>query len=191
MLHKALKQFLEDVEWGALDFLLIDLPPGTGDVSMTLAQLLPQATLRDRHDAAAGGPARRAPRGRDGAQGLAGDRGRDREHVGLRRRPTGERYAIFGEGGGQALAEELDVPLLGRVPLTMPLREHADAGVPLVLEDPDDPASQAIRHAARGLIALAPLELPVLSAAVPPSGNGAPASPPPSSAPAGMSLPMA
>ena len=76
--------------------------------------------------------------------------------------PTGERYAIFGEGGGQELADELDVPLLGKVPLTMPLREHADAGVPLVLEDPDDPAAQAIRQAARGLIAMAPLELPVL-----------------------------
>ena len=104
--------------------------------------------------------------------------------------PAGERYAIFGEGGGQELADELDVPLLGKVPLTMPLREHADGGAPLVIEDPDDPAAQAIRQAARGLIALAPLELPVLSAAVAPSGNGAP-TPPPSPAPAGMSLPMA
>ncbi len=62
MLHKALKQFLEDVEWGALDFLLIDLPPGTGDVSMTLAQLLADGDVRDRHDAAGGRAARRAPR---------------------------------------------------------------------------------------------------------------------------------
>ena len=81
--------------------------------------------------------------------------------------PAGERFTIFGEGGGQELADELDVPLLGKVPLTMPLREHADSGVPLVIEDPDDPAAQAIRQAARGLIAMAPLELPVLN------GNGA------------------
>ena len=65
--------------------------------------------------------------------------------------PSGERFAIFGEGGGQELADELDVPLFGKVPLTMPLREQADAGEPLVFSDPDDPAAQAIRHAARGL----------------------------------------
>ena len=69
--------------------------------------------------------------------------------------PDGQRFPIFGEGGGQRLADELDVPLVGQVPLTMPLRAHADAGIPLVAVDPDDPASQAIRHAARGLIALA------------------------------------
>jgi ATP-binding protein involved in chromosome partitioning len=68
--------------------------------------------------------------------------------------PDGERYAIFGEGGGQALADELDVPLLGRVPLTMALREASDTGVPLVVENPDDPAAQAIRHAACGLTSL-------------------------------------
>jgi ATP-binding protein involved in chromosome partitioning len=87
--------------------------------------------------------------------------------------PSGERYTIFGEGGGAALAEELDVPLLASVPLTMPLRVQSDAGVPLVATDPDDPAAQAIRHAARGLIALAP----------PPR--------PRATAPLGMALPMA
>jgi ATP-binding protein involved in chromosome partitioning len=96
--------------------------------------------------------------------------------------PDGARYALFGEGGGQALADELDVPLLGTVPLTMPLREQSDAGEPLVFVDPDDPAAQAIRHAARGLVAMFPLELPILQAA-------APAAPAP--APTGMSLPMA
>src|ERR671911_334176 len=70
--------------------------------------------------------------------------------------PDGARYPIFGEGGGQRLADELDVPLLGQIPLTMPLRAHADAGIPLVAVDPDDPAAQAIRHAARGLVAMAP-----------------------------------
>jgi ATP-binding protein involved in chromosome partitioning len=95
--------------------------------------------------------------------------------------PAGERYPIFGEGGGQLLADELDVPLLAKVPLTMPLREQADAGTPLVLADPDDPAAQAIRQAASGLIASSPIELPVMQA---PAPAAAPK-------PAGASLPMA
>jgi len=78
--------------------------------------------------------------------------------------PSGERFQLFGEGGGQELADELDVPLLGKVPLMMPLREQADVGTPLVFADPDDPAAQAIRHAARGVIALTPVELPVMQA---------------------------
>ena len=106
--------------------------------------------------------------------------------------PTGERYKIFGEGGGQELADELEVPLLGKIPLTMPLREHADSGRPLVIEDPDDPAAQAIRQAARGLIAMAPLELPVLNGnGATNSGDSATSPPPPSAQPVGMSLPMA
>jgi ATP-binding protein involved in chromosome partitioning len=102
--------------------------------------------------------------------------------------PSGERYALFGEGGGQALADELDVPLLGKVPLTMPLREQADNGLPLVLNDPDDPAAQAIAHTARGLVAMFPLELPILQMAV--AGGGA-GDPPGGARPAGISLPMA
>src|SRR3954451_8434036 len=98
--------------------------------------------------------------------------------------PGGERYPIFGEGGGQALADELDVPLLGKVPLTMPLREHADSGHPLVLDDPDDPASQGVRHAARGIIAITPVELPVMA-------STGPSLPVTQHKPAGMSLPMA
>jgi ATP-binding protein involved in chromosome partitioning len=99
--------------------------------------------------------------------------------------PSGERFALFGEGGGQALADELDVPLLGSVPLTMPLREQSDAGEPLVFVDPDDPASQAARQAARGLVALTPVELPVMQA------PAAPELPVTQVKPAGMSLPMA
>ena len=95
--------------------------------------------------------------------------------------PSGERFQIFGEGGGQELADELDVPLIGKVPLTMPLREQADAGTPLVAEDPDEPAAQALRQTARGIIALSPIALPVLQA---PSPAAAPQ-------PVGMSLPMA
>ena len=81
--------------------------------------------------------------------------------------PDGERYQIFGEGGGQLLAEELEVPLLAKVPLTMALREQSDAGVPVVFSDPDDPAAQALRQGARGLIALSPVELPVMQAPAP------------------------
>jgi ATP-binding protein involved in chromosome partitioning len=107
--------------------------------------------------------------------------------------PSGERFAIFGEGGGGELAHELDVPLLGRIPLTMPLREHADGGQPLVLEEPDDPASQAIQHLARGVIAIAPVA-PVALPLVQVAGDGTPAAAPAAPAerkPAGMSLPMA
>jgi ATP-binding protein involved in chromosome partitioning len=185
MLHKALGQFLQDVEWGALDYLLIDLPPGTGDVSMTLAQMLPQAqfVIVTTPQATAQKVARRSAEMANKVNleicGVI-------ENMTAFATPTGERYAIFGEGGGQELADELDVPLLGKVPLTMPLREHADGGVPLVIEDPDDAAAQAIRHAARGLIALAPIELPTLQVT-----QVASPQPPASPKPAGMSLPMA
>jgi ATP-binding protein involved in chromosome partitioning len=181
MLHKALTQFLEDVEWGALDFLLVDLPPGTGDVSMTLAQLLPQAKflIVTTPQPVAQKVARRAA---EMAHKVDLEIGGVVENMASFVTPGGERFALFGEGGGQALADELDVPLLGSVPLTMPLREQADAGEPLVFTDPDDPAAQAIRHAARGLVAMFPLELPILQAAAPAA---------PAAAPSGMSLPMA
>ena len=181
MLHKALTQFLEDVEWGALDFLLVDLPPGTGDVSMTLAQLLPQAKflIVTTPQPVAQKVARRAA---EMAHKVDLEIGGVIENMAGFVTPGGERFALFGEGGGQALADDLDVPLLGSVPLTMPLREQADAGRPLVFTDPDDPASQAIRHAARGLLAMFPVELPILQTVAPAA---------PVAAPTGMSLPMA
>jgi ATP-binding protein involved in chromosome partitioning len=191
MLHKALTQFLQDVDWGALDFLLIDLPPGTGDVSMTLAQLLPQAkfVIVTTPQATAQKVARRSA---EMAHKVSLEIGGVIENMSGFTTPSGERFAIFGEGGGNELADELDVPLLGKVPLTMPLREHADSGTPLVIEDAGDPASQAIHQAARGLIAMGnPPVLPVLplvqvgaTAAVAPEA-------PASRKPAGMSLPMA
>jgi ATP-binding protein involved in chromosome partitioning len=181
MLHKALTQFLEDVEWGALDFLLVDLPPGTGDVSMTLAQLLPQAKfiIVTTPQPVAQKVARRAA---EMAHKVDLEIGGVIENMATFVTPSGERFALFGEGGGQALADELDVPLLANVPLTMPLREQADAGEPLVFTDPDDPAAQAVRHAARGLMAMFPVELPILQAVAPAA---------PVAAPTGMSLPMA
>ena len=180
MLHKALQQFLEDVDWGELDYLLIDLPPGTGDVSMTLAQLLPQAkfVIVTTPQPVAQKVARRSA---EMATKLKLEIAGVIENMSGFVTPDGERYLIFGEGGGQLLAEELEVPLLGKVPLTLALREQSDAGVPLVFSDPDDPAAQALRHAARGLIALSPIELPVMQ-------DPAPAAAP---KPVGMSLPMA
>jgi ATP-binding protein involved in chromosome partitioning len=180
MLHKALQQFLEDVDWGELDYLLIDLPPGTGDVSMTLAQLLPQAkfVIVTTPQPVAQKVARRSA---EMATKLKLEIAGVIENMSGFVTPTGERYQLFGEGGGQLLAEELEVPLLGKVPLTMGLREQSDAGVPLVFSDPDDPAAQALAHAARGLIALSPVELPVMQ-------MPAPAAAP---KPVGMSLPMA
>jgi ATP-binding protein involved in chromosome partitioning len=183
MLHKALQQFLEDVDWGELDYLLIDLPPGTGDVSMTLAQLLPQAkfVIVTTPQPVAQKVARRSA---EMATKLNLEIAGVIENMSGFVTPGGERYQLFGEGGGQLLAEELEVPLLAKVPLTMPLREQSDAGIPLVLSDPDDPAAQAIVHGARGLIALTPVELPVMQMAMP-------AAPVPAPRPTGMSLPMA
>jgi ATP-binding protein involved in chromosome partitioning len=186
MLHKALAQFLQDVEWGELDYLLIDLPPGTGDVSMTLAQLLPQSQLLivTTPQPTAQKVARRAAEMASKVSiGIAGVV----ENMSFFATPDGERYKLFGEGGGDELAAELDVPLLAKVPLTMPLREHADSGMPLVIEDPDDPAAQAIRHAARGLVAMTPVELPVLASI----DGGAAAAQPQAPSPVGASLPMA
>ena len=186
MLHKALTQFLQDVEWGALDYLLVDLPPGTGDVSMTLAQLLPQAkflivtTPQQTAQKVARRSAQMAEKVDLEIAGIV-------ENMSAFTTPSGERFTIFGECGGQELADELDVPLLGKVPLTMPLREQADAGSPLVAENPDDPAAQAIRQTARGLVAIAPPALPTLplvEVAVAPA-------PEESRKPVGMSLPMA
>ena len=163
MLHKAIQQFLEDVAWGELEYLLLDLPPGTGDVSMTLAQLLPQAKIIvvTTPQPAAQSVARRAA---EMAEKV------DLEMLGVIENmsgfttPDGQRFTIFGEGGGELLADELDIPLLGKVPLSEDLREHADSGEPLVTANPDAPASQAIRQAARGIIASTPQELPVLQA---------------------------
>src|ERR1700733_12008215 len=171
MLHKALGQFLQDVEWGVLDYLLIDLPPGTGDVSMTLAQMLPQAqfVIVTTPQATAQKVARRSA---EMANKVSLEICGVIENMSGFTTPSVERYAIFGEGGGKELADELDVPLLGKVPLTMPLRAQADAGTPLVFTDPDDPASQAIRRTARGFTALSPLHLPVLPAAPAPEPKG-------------------
>jgi ATP-binding protein involved in chromosome partitioning len=168
MLHKAIQQFLEDVDWGDLDYLLLDLPPGTGDVSMTLAQLLPQAKVLivTTPQPAAQSVARRAA---EMAEKVDLELLGAIENMSGFTAPDGGRVTIFGEGGGRLLADELEIPLLGKVPLSQTLREHADSGSPLVLEHPDDPAAQAIRDAARGIVAATPQELPVMQAPPPPA----------------------
>src|SRR3954463_10090788 len=186
MLHKAIRQFLEDVEWGELDYLLIDLPPGTGDVSMTLAQLLPQArfvvvtTPQPAAQKVAKRAAESAARFELEVAGVV-------ENMSGFTTPSGERFTIFGEGGGQLLADELDVPLLGKGPLQEELRTAADEGEPLVLRDPDAPAAQALMHAARGLIAVTPQQIGTLqeekSTLAPPPRAAAPVT--------GVALPMA
>ncbi len=163
MLHKAIQQFLEDVDWGELDYLLLDLPPGTGDVSMTLAQLLPQAKIlvvTTPQPAAQSVAARAAEMASKVDLEVLGVI----ENMSGFTAPDGQRFTIFGEGGGQTLADELDVPLLGKIPLEEALREHADDGDPLATAEPDAAASIAIRQAARGIIAMTPVELPLMEA---------------------------
>jgi ATP-binding protein involved in chromosome partitioning len=180
MLHKAIRQFLEDVDWGELDYLLIDLPPGTGDVAMTLAQLLPQGrfVIVTTPQPAAQHVAKRAA---ETALRFDLEIAGVVENMSGFTTPTGDRFTIFGEGGGQLLADELDVPLLGKIPIQEELRVCADEGRPLVLEDPDAPASQALFHTARGIIAATPQELGVMQE---PSG-------PPLPEVTGTALPMA
>ena len=175
MLHKAIQQFLEDVAWGELDYLLLDLPPGTGDVSMTLAQLLPQAkilvvtTPQPAAQSVASRAAEMAAKVDLEVMGVI-------ENMSGFTAPDGQRFAIFGEGGGELLADDLDVPLLGKVPISEGLRAHADAGQPLVLEQPNEAAAVAIRQVARGIIAQTPQELAVLQAEPPAMAASAPVS---------------
>ena len=134
MLHRALEQFLSDVHWGELDTLLVDMPPGTGDVAISLGQLLPRAealVVTTPQPLAQEVAARAALMARKTNMRL----------IGVVENMSGE---VFGSGGGAALAAELDVPLLGQVPLDGRLREQGDAGEPLVAADPDAPSARAI-----------------------------------------------
>src|SRR6266700_107463 len=134
MLHRALEQFLSDVHWGELDMLLVDMPPGTGDVSISLGQLLPRAEaviVTTPQPLAQEVAARAAMMAQKTNMRL----------LGVIENMTSE---VFGEGGGARLANELGVPLLGRVPLDARLRECGDEGEPLVFADPDSPTAQTI-----------------------------------------------
>ncbi|WP_052664151.1 Mrp/NBP35 family ATP-binding protein [Nitriliruptor alkaliphilus] len=144
MLHRALQQFLADVYWGELDFLVCDLPPGTGDIAISLAQMLPNADMVV------------VTTPQQAAQKVALRAGKATEQTGMTVAGVienmasftcpdcGSDHALFGSGGGEELAEALDTELLGRIPIDPRLREGGDSGAPLVITNPDVPAAQAI-----------------------------------------------
>jgi ATP-binding protein involved in chromosome partitioning len=152
MLHKAIQQFLGDVWWGDLDFLLCDLPPGTGDVSISLASFIPGASMLV------------VTTPQDAARKVAERAGKMAERTNLR--PIGvvenmswfvcphcgERETIFGEGGGREAAETLGVPLMAQVPLIPALRAGGDTGVPIVVSDPGSAAAVALTEAAEAVV---------------------------------------
>ena len=149
MLHRALNQFLADVWWGDLDVLLLDLPPGTGDIAISVAQLLPSAELvivTTPQPAAAEVAERAGSIATQTHQRIVGVI----ENMAPMTMPDGTVLDLFGSGGGESTAAALaktlgaDVPLLGSVPLDPRLREAADGGQPLVLSDPESPAAQAL-----------------------------------------------
>jgi ATP-binding protein involved in chromosome partitioning len=143
MLHRALEQFLQDVHWGELDVLVVDMPPGTGDVSISLGQMLPRAEaviVTTPQPLAQEVASRAAQMARQTQMQL----------LGVIENMTSE---VFGTGGGERLATELGVPLLGCVPLDARIRAAADAGTPLVLADPESEPAQAITEIARGIVA--------------------------------------
>lgn len=153
MLHRALQQFLGDVHWGDLDFLLCDLPPGTGDIAISLAQMLPNADMVV------------VTTPQQAAQKVALRAGKATEQTGMKVAgvienmagftdpDTGKTHDIFGSGGGDELAEALGTELLGRIPIDPLWRESSDAGVPLVVSEPDLPAAVAINEIAKDIAA--------------------------------------
>jgi ATP-binding protein involved in chromosome partitioning len=156
MLHRALEQFLSDVHWGALDYLVVDMPPGTGDVALSLGQLMPRAEA-----IVVTTPQPAAQRVAERAAAMVNKIGQTLVGVvenmsGYACPCCGELTAPFGEGGGARLAGELGVPLLGEVPLEPALREGADDGHPLMLSAPESPASRAIIGVAERLDAMRP-----------------------------------
>ena len=153
MLHRALEQFLTDVYFGDLDVLFLDLPPGTGDIAISVAQLLPGAEILvvTTPQAAAAEVAERAGTiAAQTGQKVAGVV----ENMSFLEMPDGGRMELFGSGGGELLAKRLgavvesDVPLLGQIPLDIRLREGGDAGRPVVLAAPETAAAQALQDIA-------------------------------------------
>ncbi|HNV14335.1 MAG: Mrp/NBP35 family ATP-binding protein [Actinomycetales bacterium] len=156
MLHRALQQFLGDVFWGDLDILLLDLPPGTGDIAISIGQLLPTAEIlvvTTPQQAAAEVAERAGSIALQTHQRVVGVV----ENMSWLELPDGSRQEIFGSGGGKTVADSLTrligapVPLLGQVPLDAGLREGGDSGTPIVLSDPDSPAAVVLRAVAKGL----------------------------------------
>ncbi len=158
MLHRAIEQFLADVYWGDLDVLLLDLPPGTGDIAISVAQLLPHAELvvvTTPQVAAAGVAERAGSIATQTSQNVVGVI----ENMAWLDQADGSRLHLFGEGGGQVVADRLSktlgtsVPVLGQVPLDITAREAGDAGTPVVISDPGSVAAESMRDIARSLTA--------------------------------------
>jgi len=155
MLHKAIEQFLGDAYWGEPDFLLVDMPPGTGDVTLSLAQVMPRAEIIvvTTPQAAAQRVAQRsafaARKLKLSVRGVV-------ENMSWFTGDDGTRYEHFGRGGGAELAGDLGVPLIGSIPLVPALREGGDSGRPITVSDPDGEASKAFGAVAERVIALGP-----------------------------------
>jgi ATP-binding protein involved in chromosome partitioning len=155
MLHKAIEQFLGDAYWGEPDMLLVDMPPGTGDVTLSLAQYMTRAeilvvtTPQPAAQRVAQRSAFAARKLKLSVRGVI-------ENMSWFTADDGTRYELFGRGGGQALADDLGVPLLGQVPLVPALRAAGDEGVPVALEDPGGEAAIAFGALAESLLAMGP-----------------------------------
>jgi ATP-binding protein involved in chromosome partitioning len=152
MLNSAIRQFLSDVEWGELDYLIVDLPPGTGDAALSLAQSFPlsgavivtlpqQVSLED------------ARRGLEMFRTLDVPILGIVENMSYLELPDGSRMDIFGSGGGEALAAQAGVPFLGKIPIDPRVREGGDSGKPVIVAHPDSPVAQALRGIAGQLAA--------------------------------------
>jgi ATP-binding protein involved in chromosome partitioning len=148
MLHKALEQFLTDVYWDEPDFLLVDMPPGTGDIALSLSQYLPRAevyvvtTPQPAAQKVAALSAAMAAKVNLSVKAVI-------ENMSWFTGDDGKKYEIFGEGGGQELADQLGVPLLGKLPLVPELREGGDDGLPITVADPDSEAAKLFQEMAR------------------------------------------
>ena len=176
MLHKALQQFLSDVHWDEPEYLLIDLPPGTGDVSISIAQFVPGAAM-----VVVTTPQAVAEKVAQRAGFMAEKTGLKVtgviENMSYFRGDDGKEYRIFGQGGGKELANRLGVPLLAEVPIDPELREFADKGAPIVLQAPHSEVAGALDRAAKELVNLVPpkpkptkrINLPLMAQ---PAGNG-------------------
>ena len=155
MLHKALEQFLTDVLWGEPDYLLIDMPPGTGDVALSMAQFVPRAevlvvtTPQPAAQRVAQRSAHAARKVKLSVRGVV-------ENMSWFTGDDGKRYEIFGSGGGELLAEQLGVPLLGHIPLVTELREGGDIGAPVTVTDPASEAALAFEALAKRIEGLGP-----------------------------------
>ena len=152
MLHSAIRQFLTDVSWGELDYLIIDLPPGTGDAALSLAQSLPLS----------GGVIVTLPQQvslDDARRGLEMFRQLDVpifgivENMSFLELPDGTRMDVFGAGGGRRLAQESGVPFIGAIPMDPEVRAGGDSGNPVVISNPEAPVAQALRDVAKDIAA--------------------------------------